>query len=308
MVNTLSNPRIDNTIIWDNSVVSGAAIVNTSSAPSFRHCIVAESGGSQSWDPSVGVDAGGNLDVDPLFVDAPGDDYRLTAISPAVDAGDNDVPGLPAIDFTGKPRILNYVVDIGVHEFGDDPVAAFVQSYDAEWVDQHVEVRWTLINIEGSLDFDVMRKQGDGPFQFFDYVPVQRLDNTFTLIDATALRGNSYTYRVTVMEDRAAVTSIDIPVTTPFAAFSLEQNHPNPFNPTTTVSFSLSHRGNAQIYIYSVDGSLVRRLVDREMPAGSHEVVWDGRDDHGSPAASGVFFYRLTLGNRTLSRKAVLLR
>ena len=91
-------------------------------------------------------------------------------------------------------------------------------------------------------------------------------------------------------------------------AFALHQNVPNPFNPSTTISFSLTETGHATLGIYSINGQLVRRLVHGNMAAGTHEVVWDGRDAVGRDVASGVYVYRLHTATNTAVRKLTLVR
>ncbi len=88
----------------------------------------------------------------------------------------------------------------------------------------------------------------------------------------------------------------------------LSQNHPNPFNPTTMIAFSIRQRGQVTLKVYDVSGALVRTLVDENRPAGSHEVPWDGRDTRGQGVASGVYFYRLEAPGFTKTRKMVLLK
>ncbi len=88
----------------------------------------------------------------------------------------------------------------------------------------------------------------------------------------------------------------------------LVQNYPNPFNPMTTISFELPVSGHASIEIFDVRGRLVRTLVNAMMPPGSKSVKWDGEDSHGRTVPSGVYFYRLTAGDKSLTKKMVLLR
>ena len=83
---------------------------------------------------------------------------------------------------------------------------------------------------------------------------------------------------------------------------------PNPFNPATTIEFMLAVPGNASLRVYDVSGRLIRSLVDGRLPAGMHEVMWNGRDENGSMAVSGVYFYRLSAGDIVQTRKMVLLR
>ncbi|MBU1676554.1 hypothetical protein KKA85_12340, partial [bacterium] len=89
----------------------------------------------------------------------------------------------------------------------------------------------------------------------------------------------------------------------------LSQNHPNPFNPRTTIRFELPARAAVGLRIYDLEGRLVRALLDgAPRDAGPHEVVWDGRDAHGADAPSGVYMYRLATGRGTLTGKMALLR
>jgi len=89
---------------------------------------------------------------------------------------------------------------------------------------------------------------------------------------------------------------------------SLGLNTPNPFNPSTTIPFSLSASGRAEIGVYSVAGQLVRTLIDTDMQAGDHAVVWDGRDSSGRPAASGVYLVQLTSATGRDVRRITLAR
>jgi hypothetical protein len=89
---------------------------------------------------------------------------------------------------------------------------------------------------------------------------------------------------------------------------ALYQNNPNPFNPSTTLRFSLEGRGPVSLTVYDVAGRLVDVLVDEVMDAGPHEVVWDGLDKAGRAVASGIYMYRLEAGEFKETRKMVLIR
>ena len=93
-----------------------------------------------------------------------------------------------------------------------------------------------------------------------------------------------------------------IPVTT-----ALLQNHPNPFNPTTTIPFDVAVTGDVRIEIYDVSGSLVRTLVNGEKGIGRHLATWDGRDSAGNQVHTGVYFYRMTAPGYTSQAKKMLL-
>ncbi len=89
---------------------------------------------------------------------------------------------------------------------------------------------------------------------------------------------------------------------------ALQPNYPNPFNPSTTIRFSLARPGHASLSIYDVSGRLVRSLVDDTVDSGMHEIQWDGTNDRGNGTASGVYFYRLIADGFTRTRCLVLLR
>jgi hypothetical protein len=91
-------------------------------------------------------------------------------------------------------------------------------------------------------------------------------------------------------------------------SWSLSQNYPNPFNPSTTISFTLPQRMTARLAIYNVEGKLVQTLLDGSLEEGYREVPWDGKDTRGGEVSSGVYFYRLTAGDRTLTKKMILLK
>jgi photosystem II stability/assembly factor-like uncharacterized protein len=92
------------------------------------------------------------------------------------------------------------------------------------------------------------------------------------------------------------------------AALSLAQNHPNPFNPSTTIAFSLARDAQVELKIFDARGALVRTLVDGTRPAGEQQAVWNGRDDNDRQVAAGVYLYRLKADGRELQRKMTLVK
>lgn len=90
--------------------------------------------------------------------------------------------------------------------------------------------------------------------------------------------------------------------------YLLGQNYPNPFNPDTTIPFSLPHPERVKLELFNVLGHQVRTLVDKTLPAGDYEILFDGRNEQGSILASGVYYYRLTAGSVSNSSKMLLLK
>jgi hypothetical protein len=91
-------------------------------------------------------------------------------------------------------------------------------------------------------------------------------------------------------------------------ALALRQNVPNPFRPPTAIEFALPAASRARLAIYTVEGRLVRTLVDRIAPAGEHQVAWDGRDAAGREQPAGIYFYRLDSAAGSATRKLALIR
>ncbi len=85
-------------------------------------------------------------------------------------------------------------------------------------------------------------------------------------------------------------------------------NFPNPFNPSTTIFFSLDEPAEVELVVYNILGQEVTCLVSRWYDVGEYQVVWDGNDSRGNPVGSGVYFYRLRTGQQSQTRKMILLK
>ncbi len=88
--------------------------------------------------------------------------------------------------------------------------------------------------------------------------------------------------------------------------FSLSQNFPNPFNPSTTIRYHLPGTGRTRITIFDILGQKMRSLVDEMKTAGKYTIVWDARDDRGNRVSAGAYFIRIEAGNDTKTRKMLL--
>jgi hypothetical protein len=92
-------------------------------------------------------------------------------------------------------------------------------------------------------------------------------------------------------------------------AFELLQNYPNPFNPTTTIEFRVPEAsGDVRLTIYNLLGQSVRTLLAGPQAAGTHRVVWDGRNDAGAAVGSGTYICQLRSKNAVMSKKLTLMK
>lgn len=90
--------------------------------------------------------------------------------------------------------------------------------------------------------------------------------------------------------------------------FKLNQNHPNPFNPETKISFILEESGDVNLSIYNGKGQKVYTVFNGEMNSGNYSKVWAGRDDNNAKVASGVYFYKLTYNGQIQTKKMIMLK
>jgi hypothetical protein len=90
--------------------------------------------------------------------------------------------------------------------------------------------------------------------------------------------------------------------------FQLLQSSPNPFSPSTTIAYEIADAADVGVRIYDVRGALVRELVRETQAAGRHQAVWDGTDDDHARVSSGVYFYAVDCGERTLTQKLILVK
>lgn len=95
---------------------------------------------------------------------------------------------------------------------------------------------------------------------------------------------------------------------TPVVATALSGNYPNPFNPETTISYSVKDKQNVMLEIYNLKGQKVKTLVQEAKSAGTYQVKWDGTDDQAQRVTSGVYFYRMQAGDYTSVRKMIMLK
>jgi len=91
-------------------------------------------------------------------------------------------------------------------------------------------------------------------------------------------------------------------------AFTLQQNYPNPFNASTVIEFSIQRDGPVSLEVFNILGQRVATLIDNPLPSGTHQISWDGTDQSGNAVTSGVYFYRLTVGDHRLVKKMSLLK
>lgn len=222
--------------------------------------------------------------------------------------GDNDVDGGKTSLYTGiydvtsltNPEIIYYrwfVNDAGGAPSTDPWVVSISNDSGQTWTDVEntlaSDASWTEIRF---LISDFVAPSNGIKMRF-----VARDDGAGSIVEAGiddfGIRGE-----VTVSTDVATGDEL-VPT-----RIVLEQNSPNPFNPTTSIRFSLPSAGEVELAVFDLAGRRVRTLEQGLMNEGAHTVTWNGRSDSDHEVASGIYFYKLTSGKTKQERKMVLIR
>jgi hypothetical protein len=90
--------------------------------------------------------------------------------------------------------------------------------------------------------------------------------------------------------------------------FELDQNYPNPFNTITTIRFQIPVLSKVTVKVYNATGQLVKTLVTKQMQAGTHKIEWDSTDERGLQVGSGLYFYRIQAGERSMEKKMMFIK
>ena len=243
--------------------------------------------------------------AEPLFVDVPGGDYGMALHAPALDRGDPD----PLCNDPDASRN-----DMGLCG-GPDAVtiapAAVQNAQLTDLGDGRLEVSWDL-NTEPDMHRYVVYGGTADPFvpgparvladlthpaqSWIDESPA----GGYYLVVAVDATGHVGGYSEQLGETTA------VPGEPTPKALAVTGVTPNPFNPRAKVAFDVPRSGHVGVSVHDMRGRVVRRLVSGDLEAGRHEVIWNGRDDAGSPVATGVYLVRVSDGTRNATAKLML--
>lgn len=246
-----------------------------------------------SWDFIASVLAHSDPDynyVAPTLADGVETCFMVSAhtANPAVFANSNEACGTSTDDLPPNAPALSGGFEAGV-----------------------VQLSWTQPDNEEPASYSVYRRLSSEPAFGEAIATVTDLQYQ----DNTVQSNTSYVYAVTAKDyaDNMSVFSNEVPIVTTGVAdrptsalpteYGLGNNYPNPFNPQTSITFALPENGRVVITILNSLGQEIEKLVDGNMPAGFHTVVWDAKKH-----TSGVYFYRLTVNNFTQMKKMVLMK
>jgi len=258
--------------------------------------------------------------VDPTFATLMASNGARHILVPGILLGeriDSDLDGQPDGDANGddmdgsddddgvtvtSPIISNSPVTFKVHASTRGFLNAWIDwNGDGDWFDanEHIFLDVPLVAGDNLLDYNVPGGSlSEKVFARFRFCTFKGLAE-----QGMAPDGEVEDYRLYL-----TVTGLEIDAESQIPeSYALLQNYPNPFNPQTTIEFHLPQPGEARLSLYDIQGREVRRLLQGNVAAGRHNMVWNGRDTSGKLVPSGVYFYRLTVKDGGVFVKKMLL-
>jgi hypothetical protein len=190
--------------------------------------------------------------------------------------------------------------------------AVFLSNFWGTVVDNGVLLEWVTVFEVDHVGFNVYRKTHES--ESFQKISQELVKGTsqYQYLDQKIVWGASYLYSIGAVDrmgDEVIYGPIQISISDDSPRkLTLSQNYPNPFNPATTIRFALPRETSVNLSVYDIKGRQVVTLVDRVLPKSFAEVAWDGTDAQKNPVNSGVYFYRLKAGKKTLTKKMVVLK
>ena len=284
--------------------------------PIFRNCIL------DFELPEECIDGGGNIWVDSLqtqqlFVDIENGDFHLAPGSIAIDAGFDTLDYYYPFDMDYNQRIWdgdndgNAIIDIGPYEYGAPQfgkITGFItETNSGDFVD------YVLIKIDNE----------PGNFTFADsvgYFEIQLPAGTYDIYAERVFYEDNIIYSVTVEDEQNTEIAFNMTSTLPQVSSNEDiiqssidniqlSNYPNPFNSSTTISFSLTQNSDfVNLDVFNIKGQKVITLINEKMLNGKHSIIWSGVDDNNKPVGSGIYFYKLKTYKKEFVKRMILLK
>lgn len=181
------------------------------------------------------------------------------------------------------------------------------------WIPENYEVDMTSDQV---THFIVNAMDNDSPLYYRWYVDQEQQAQTQHYFSFSPQQTGNFIIKSEVTDLTSSVfrqwlvhvTLSNDPPNPEINAFRLYQNYPNPFNPVTKISFDLPKDENVTFDIYNIQGQHVRQLLSKHMKKGTHQVIWDAKDDQGKELSSGIYLYKIRAGNFIAIKKAILIK
>lgn len=303
------------TVTYENCIILGNEDLTqhyVSGDPVFRNCII-----DFPLDPPL-IDAGGNIIIDSLqaqsiFEDIQNGDFHLAPGSIAIDAGFDTLGYYYPFDMDYNHRVWDgdnngsAIIDIGPYEYGA-PALGGIEGITYDPITGDI-VDYVLININNE----------PGEFTFSDSVGNYQYklpEGAYDVFAERVFYDDAVEYQIEVIDGQFTQLEIPmyktvdvqdyeiIPVTNDFDL----SNFPNPFNPSTNISFSMQNNSKVELSIFNIKGQKITTLINEQLSKGKHSFVWSGCDQNSHQVSSGIYFYKLKVGNQESVKRMLLLK
>ncbi|MCF7793913.1 MAG: carboxypeptidase regulatory-like domain-containing protein [Candidatus Cloacimonetes bacterium] len=251
----------------------------------------------------------GNIDEDPQFLLSGDDPYQLTEFSPCIDAGTPDTTGLflPPWDLLYNQRVWDgdgngdAIIDMGCYEFGSSYASGFISGYVIDTMGnllENVEISagsfTTLTNEDGEYNLETVV----GSYNvvcYMDGYEISIIEDVIVNLGETTTVNFILTPEVNI-DDILNAEDIQL------------SNYPNPFNPTTTISFNVAQTSSfVTLEIFNIKGQKVKTLLNSLLSAGHFECIWNGKDSNNKRVSTGEYFAKLKIDGEEVEVKKMLL-
>lgn len=203
--------------------------------------------------------------------------------------------------------------DWTIGSIGDDPLSVELTSFRAVQIEKSIQLSWQTQSEKDNKGFVVQRATQNGDFvQIASYETHTELvgqGNTssatnYSFVDEQVDLGKTYLYKVVDVDFNGIKTESEVIEITLNAdqvensgekvRYKLAQNFPNPFNPTTKISFTMVDKAKVDLEIFDLKGNFIKSIASQVYGVGEQSAVWDGTDANGNLVSSGIYFYKLT--------------
>ena len=298
----------NNCIFIANEEISNNGV---SGNPIFRNCIL------DFELPPECIDGGGNIWVDSLqaqslFEDIQNGDFHLIEGSLAIDAGFDTLGYYYPFDMDYNHRVWDgdnngtSIIDIGPYEY-NSPASGGIEGYTYNPINGE-PVDYVLLKIDNQ----------PGEFTFSDSIgnfEYKLLAGIYDVYAERVFYEDVIEYQVEVFDGQFTQVLIPMQETVDvdniqYSIYNFQlRNFPNPFNPETTIYFSVTQTSPfVTLEIFNIKGQKVKTLINNHYSKGVHSVIWNGKDCNDKNAASGLYFYKLSSGKETQVKKMLLLK
>ncbi len=218
-----------------------------------------------------------------------------------------------------------YYEDTWTFGGGDYPLPVELSSFTVEATNQGVLCEWTTESEIENLGFILERKtEGNTWYELASYKTDDGLlgqgtvsyPTDYKYLDSFVEPNTTYEYRladvdydgVVTYHATRMVTVKQAPLTSKVEKFTVLPAYPNPFNPSTTITYGINEDSKVIVQIYNITGQYITTLVNNEQSSGWHSIIWDGTNNNNEQVPAGLYFSRITAGNDVKTTKLMLLK